>query len=219
MCPHCRGRSHLHRDHLNQCKHLLFCKGKLVSVEQMGTDCSSTSFFYQHVSKAIMVIFTVFHFFPLANGLSSSPHYKMRPYWLRVKFGSCINTAFQDKQYSPVFMLVSNLQSGQPSLVYSRLMVKGEIKKGKLAARIQTSHSVCVEAPFGSQDLSRGWWWCGARGRQTLASLFFTLIHIKAVGMQHMSQFKEPWDVLSPTDFLDYCFQNPDFCLYSWHMS
>lgn len=109
----------------------------------------------------MLVIFTFFTSSHLltANGLLSSPHYKKRSYWLRVKFGPCMNTAFQDKQYSLVCMLVSNLQSGQPSRVYSRLILKGEIKNGKLAARIQTSHSVCVEAPFGSRDLSRGWWW------------------------------------------------------------
>lgn len=173
MCPHCRGRSHLHRDHLNQYKHL-FCKGKLVGVEQMDTDCSSTSFFYQHVSKAIMVIFTFFHFFPLANGLLSGPHYRKCSYWLRVKFGPCINTVFQDKQYSLVCMLVSNLQSGQPSLVYSQLMVEGEIKKGKLAARIQTSHSVCVEAPFGSWDLSRGWGWGDGQAGDKHLQLYFS---------------------------------------------
>lgn len=29
---------------------------------------------------------------------------------------------------------------------------------GKLATRIQAPHSARVEAPFGSEDLSRGWW-------------------------------------------------------------
>lgn len=75
---------------------------------------------------------------------------------------------------------VSNhLQSEQLLRVYSRLMVKrGYKERGELAARMQTSHSVSVEAPFGPGHQHRGE---GdgktARRRKTLPCLlFFTLI-------------------------------------------
>lgn len=71
-------------------------------------------------------------------------------------FGSVETLECPCEEYPRLCLCVQHLQSEQLVVVYSvAANGDGGLERGKLAARIQTPHSVRAEAPRGPGDLSR----------------------------------------------------------------
>lgn len=141
MCFHHRSRRHLHSNHLNQYKHLVFWERKSLhswvyrlnytTVQTVTTHLIYTNMSKKHYNYSVLALRGGISKLSPAESFLLSPHCRRCTCWHKVRFELRVNATLQyGYKFVSVHSVSNHLQSGELLGVYSRLMMKGRQRKG-----------------------------------------------------------------------------------------